>query len=73
MRPGRAPPGCSSSRALAPRMMRGFNEAGARAPRMLGSPAELSTEDKSFNEAGARAPRMPGFVDYEITRHEELQ
>ena len=36
-----------------------FNEAGARAPRMLCSESKFLESRVGFNEAGARAPRMP--------------
>jgi len=37
----------------------GFNEAEARAPRMLPGTATIDAVTAGFNEAEARAPRMP--------------
>ena len=64
MRPGRARPGYIHTDTGEQDPGSGFNEAGARAPRI---PLPLLVVDgrfsESFNEAGARAPRIrPGLV-----------
>ena len=67
MRPGRARPGYDSDiRRMRPQMI-GFNEAGARAPRILGARSTVSAwHTARFNEAGARAPRIRGIRTIEI-------
>ena len=73
MRPGRARPGYQERCPPLPARQPRFNEAGARAPRILPEARYPCPPPRGFNEAGARAPRILPESATESTVEHRLQ